>query len=976
MSHALAGGTKLAEFDEKDKQAQRAVKAFRSLQPTLTAYARVLTRRQDVSVVMAARDNGSTDGKRIFFRPPLALGDGTPHNRHLCDKRGTDMQLLCPACRVRETVLVPIYHEIAHICFDSFEKPMESDKKKLIHQAIGLLPEHLRDKVSERFAAHRFDSFMELASKFNQFLPTLVNALEDARINAAQFKARKGTKLMFDADVTRVFTEGVEQKDAEGNTVVKSWKDYPQNSQLLVGVFCKASGYDYSDWFIPPVVEALNDHELSTLVNQINTVRSAKGVYELAIPVLLRCRELGFCQDVEEMPQPEGPSEEESEEEGKDGKETTGNRDDPSESDSDDSGDPSGDPSSGKESDESTGDSGSESADPPEDQDTGSSGSEPSDSDSSDGPESGGDVDAEPSEGSSEGGTENEGSESEGEDSSSDPEASDSADGEADGSDFSSESGDQSSDDSDGRQEGNSSDLSEDGEPEGGDSGAEDAKVGDGLDASSSKGSSEDSGISEESSDQEANGDGGSDSRGQAGGPNTPGTGVAEVPSTSGVDQGNSLDEPVNSDSSNDLHADGSDSDGRRQSNDRLESAGSDDSDSSQDSRESELAGISESSPGSGKSPVKPDELIDTGADEGEGGTQVHEHESWDDVPMGDGEDAEKGLSAWNHHGEKPTDIAEAERKAEESTVDRAIIQGIYFETPSRSIFGVREHRYNAPVIVSGRNMSTAWDMYDSYAEALGVKGEYGSTPESVLGNVLLKMRVAFSENKRGAMIRHKKSGKVDASVLGKRAWNADERLFRQKILPGKRDYFVLIGLDVSGSTLGTNIDLIKRAAFAQATLLHRMGIKFSIYAHSGNYHDPGLGRGNGFDLDVYIVKEADEVWDKYTQERLTRLGPAAANLDGHSMEYYRKRLDERIESDKILLYFSDGKMPAENYEEELLILQREIKNCRIKNYHLLGVGIRTDSPRRHGLDTVQVDRVEDLKLVIEQLGKYLAVSK
>src|SRR3546814_7386324 len=61
--------------------------------------------RKDVRVVMSTHDNGSTDGKKIFFRPPIELGDNASHSRRLCDKRDSDKQLLCAACRIRETVL-------------------------------------------------------------------------------------------------------------------------------------------------------------------------------------------------------------------------------------------------------------------------------------------------------------------------------------------------------------------------------------------------------------------------------------------------------------------------------------------------------------------------------------------------------------------------------------------------------------------------------------------------------------------------------------------------------------------------------------------------------------------------------------------------------------------------------------------------------------------------------------------------------
>ena len=64
--------------------------------------------------------------------------------------------------------------------------------------------------------------------------------------------------------------------------------------------------------------------------------------------------------------------------------------------------------------------------------------------------------------------------------------------------------------------------------------------------------------------------------------------------------------------------------------------------------------------------------------------------------------------------------------------------------------------------------------------------------------------------------------------------------------------------------------------------------------------------------------------------------------------------------------------MPAANYDEELEILTREINICRRKKYTLLGVGIRTDSPRKHGLDTVQVNDDADLKAVVMHLEKRL----
>jgi len=85
----------------------------------------------------------------------------------------------------------------------------------------------------------------------------------------------------------------------------------------------------------------------------------------------------------------------------------------------------------------------------------------------------------------------------------------------------------------------------------------------------------------------------------------------------------------------------------------------------------------------------------------------------------------------------------------------------------------------------------------------------------------------------------------------------------------------------------------------AQADLLNRMGIPFAIYGHSGNYHSPNDGRAEGLDLDVYLIKDEREPWDSKTRVRLEKIGPDSANLDGHAMEYLRKRLDESNATDK-----------------------------------------------------------------------------
>ena len=67
--------------------ARRAVSEFKRMLPALNGYARSLTGRKDVSVVMSRTSNGMTDGKVIFMRPPSDLGRYRRHTRSKCNKR-------------------------------------------------------------------------------------------------------------------------------------------------------------------------------------------------------------------------------------------------------------------------------------------------------------------------------------------------------------------------------------------------------------------------------------------------------------------------------------------------------------------------------------------------------------------------------------------------------------------------------------------------------------------------------------------------------------------------------------------------------------------------------------------------------------------------------------------------------------------------------------------------------------------------
>ncbi|AVP43264.1 CobT-like cobalamin biosynthesis protein [Gordonia phage Hail2Pitt] len=227
--------------------------------------------------------------------------------------------------------------------------------------------------------------------------------------------------------------------------------------------------------------------------------------------------------------------------------------------------------------------------------------------------------------------------------------------------------------------------------------------------------------------------------------------------------------------------------------------------------------------------------------------------------------------------------------------------------------------------------------------------------------------RVAFGENARTQRMRNQRSGRLVGKTIAKRVPFGDDRIFGKKITPDKRDYAVVIGIDISGSTTGSTLEEEKFAALAMADVLGRLGIKFEVWAHTTGY-------ASGYKLypEMYQIKTADETWGDKQRDTLRRLGSGGGNLDGHSLQFYRKRLEAMRATDRILMYYTDGAMPATNYDEELEVLKLEIAYCAKNRITLMAVGMGVDSPTEYGFDTCQVNSPKDYRKVVEHLGKRL----
>lgn len=879
---------------ENIERARRATDRFRRDLLRYQNFARVITRNPKMKVAITA-GTPCTDGSTIWLRPPIQLGDDVKHDRQHCGQRDERKQLRCAACLHAEDVLVTLYHEIAHITQDSFERVPEHEKRRIIEEAVRLEAADSTKRAAKLTARlEKYEpSWIATANKISPFLGVLVNAVEDARVNAGMWSARPGTKTMFDSQTIRVFEDGIEGID--GKMIL--WKDQPPNAQAVIGIYCKASGLAYDDWLDPEIVRALDDPELDSLCSRAVGSRTPKSTYRLAFPILERLRNLGFCKT------PDDPEDDEPEPE-------------PGEGESADSGEDSADQETHE-------------AQPGETEDS-------------------------PDDGSS---TESESEQSEPEDKESDDESKPST--------SSTESDEDGEEDDEDAVPGSTE--PQDSEDE------DDADEGD--DDSDEEGGSPSSATADEEDDESDDSEGSSEG-------------------LSGEDDGDSS-EDEDEDEDDDFDYGDDDLDTDLGDEDDEEYGSDDDDEPSQGATSAPVPGTADADPDPGTLDTpEPDPGPDTAdkdtgeeAEERTGDTYDEEKaEEFDgqnpqhmDLPPlvpttgdpeqdGTAEEIEGLMKVFGRHNGPDGDVMQPGNTDEEAELNRAIVQADYFDSPSRNIFGVNVHEYDKHIVENGtdRTAMLGWKDY-------GNMGGDITVPDNVLAPALLRARIAFADNRKSKLTRNLKSGRVDAKVLARRVPVDDQRLFGKKSQPGRKDYFVVIGLDISGSTSrGNLLQIIKRAAMAKAEMMHRLGVQFAVYAHSGSTHYAGrhfhVNEEHSADVDIFVVKAPNEAWSDKTRDRLRALCACAFNLDGHTLEFYRKVAEKATQTDKIILYYTDGAMPLENYSEELDILQREIRTCRQKRITLMGVAIKNNDPEAHGLETVRLDGIEDIGKVVKAL--------
>lgn len=243
----------------------------------------------------------------------------------------------------------------------------------------------------------------------------------------------------------------------------------------------------------------------------------------------------------------------------------------------------------------------------------------------------------------------------------------------------------------------------------------------------------------------------------------------------------------------------------------------------------------------------------------------------------------------------------------------------------------------------------------------------------SVMAGALLKAKRVFGDSKKDRYERNLKTGRVSSRSLSRFAYG-DDRLFQKRHIAEGVDFDIIVGLDVSGSTSSmsqsnygkTLLSDIKSAGFYIASLFHKTGVNFGMYAHTFNYdqHD------DGYLQQMIECKALNKPWDDKAQQMLKDLRDSGGSLDGHNLEFYRKKLERSRANKKMIIYFTDGKIPEQNTEEEEALILREIENCKRLGISVLCVGMMTDSPKKFGFDTVLMKDSADMKFLLSEIEK------
>jgi nitric oxide reductase activation protein len=151
---------------------------------------------------------------------------------------------------------------------------------------------------------------------------------------------------------------------------------------------------------------------------------------------------------------------------------------------------------------------------------------------------------------------------------------------------------------------------------------------------------------------------------------------------------------------------------------------------------------------------------------------------------------------------------------------------------------------------------------------------------------------------------------------------------FYEKSLIARRDIAVLVLLDVSGSTGGTEgrqkiIDIEKRTALIFGEGLSALGDSFAVCGFSSN------GREN---CEYYIYKDFETSWRQTTIDTILSASPSNSTRMGPALRHAGETLSRRENRQRLIVLVTDGKPMDNGYDPNTRYAQYDVRKACEEN--------------------------------------------